>query len=71
MPERIIKQGKVIGHFHSCQFRFMVNLTEQLSMHYFDLEKMESREKPRMPGRWKERLYVLNRNIFYFIYSIL
>lgn len=44
-----MKPGEMIGKFHSCRFRFMLNLTEQLSMHSFDLEKMESREQPRMP----------------------
>lgn len=62
-----MKHREVIGNVHS----FMLNLTEQLSMHSVDLEKMESREKPRMRlDGWKND-YVLNRNIFYFIYSIL
>jgi len=39
-----MKHREVIGNVHS----FMLNLTEQLSMHSVDLEKMESREKPRM-----------------------
>lgn len=51
----------------------MLNLTEQLSMHLFDLDKWKVVKKKALHahGWLKERLYVLKRNIFYFIYSIL
>lgn len=50
----------------------MLSLTEQLSMHLFNLDGRKVAKRALHANRWfKERLYVLNRNIFYFIYSIL
>lgn len=50
--------------FSQLSIKLILSLTEQLSMHSFDLEKLKVVKALHALGLLKERLYVLNRNIF-------
>lgn len=59
-----MRASREFGRFSPLSIRLIVNLTEQLSMHSFDLHKGKVLTALHALGWLRERLYVRNRNIF-------